>query len=37
MRDMIIEQIAEEFKGQFECIGENKQKCITFSIPIKKE
>ena len=34
---MIIEQIAEVFKGQFECIGENKQKCIIFSIPIKKE
>ena len=21
----------------FECLGENKEKCITFSVPIKKE
>ena len=29
--------MAEEFKGQFECLGENTEKYITFSIPIKKE
>ena len=29
--------LAEEFKGQFECLGENTEKYITFSIPIKKE
>ena len=25
------------FVGQFECLGENKEKYKTFSIPIKKE
>ena len=25
------------FKGQFECLGENTEKYITFSVPIKKE
>ena len=33
----IIKQLAEEFKGQFECLGENTEKYITFSVPIKKE
>ena len=33
----IIKQLAEEFKDQFECLGENRQKYITFSVPIKKE
>ena len=33
----IIKELAEEFKGQFEWLGENKEKCITFSVPIKKE
>ena len=33
----IITQLAEDFKGQFECLGENTEKYITFSIPIKKE
>ena len=33
----IIRELAEEFKGQFECLGENTEKYITFSIPIKKE
>ena len=27
----------EEFKGQFKCLGENTEKYITFSVPIKKE
>ena len=31
----IIKELAEEFKGQFECLGENTEKYITFSIPIK--
>ena len=30
-------QLAEEFKGQFECLGENTEKYITFSVPINKE
>ena len=33
----IIKELAEEFKGQFECLGENTEKYITFPIPIKKE
>ena len=30
-------QLAEEFKGQFEWLGENTEKYITFSVQIKKE
>ena len=33
----IIKELAEEFKGQFECLGENTEKYIAFSVPIKKE
>ena len=33
----IINELAKEFKGQFECLGENTEKYITFSVPIKKE
>ena len=33
----IIRELAEEFKGQFEWLGENTEKYITFSIPITKE
>ena len=33
----IIRELAKEFKGYFECIGENTEKYITFSVPIKKE
>ena len=33
----IINQLAEEFKGELNCIGENMEKCVTFSVPIKKE
>ena len=33
----IIKQLAKEFKCQFECLGENTEKYITFSVPIKKE
>ena len=29
--------MAEEFKGQFEYLGENTEKYTTFSAPIKKE
>ena len=32
----IIKELAEEFKGEFECLGENTEKYITFSVPIKK-
>ena len=33
----IIEQLAKEFEGQFECLWENTEKYITFSAPIKKK
>ena len=33
----IIKQLAEEFEGEFEFLGENTEKYITFSVPIKKE
>ena len=33
----ISTELAEEVKGQFECLGENTEKYITFSVPIKKE
>ena len=34
---LIIKELAEEFEEQFECLGENAEKYITFSIPIKNE
>ena len=33
----ILKELAEEFEGEFECLGENTEKYITFSVPIKKE
>ena len=33
----IIKQLAKEFKGKFDCLGENMEKYITFSVPIEKE
>ena len=33
----IIKKLAKELEGQFECLGENTEKYITFSVPIKKE
>ena len=33
----IIKLLAREFKGDLECLGENTEKYITFSAPIKKE
>ena len=32
----IINQLAKECKGELDCIGENMEKYITFSVPIKK-
>ena len=34
---LTIKQLAKEFDGQFECLGENTEKYITFSVPIKRE
>ena len=33
----IIKELAKESKGKFECLGENTEKYITFSVPIEKE
>ena len=33
----IIKKSAEKFKGNFECLGENTEKYITFLVPIKKD
>ena len=32
----IISELVKEFEGNFECFGENTEKYITFSVPIKK-
>ena len=32
----IIKKSAEEFEGKFECLGENTEKYITFSVRLKK-
>ena len=29
----VIKELAHEFEGQFECLGENKEKYKTFSVP----
>ena len=33
----VIKKLAEEFKSDFECLGENTENYITFSVPLKKE
>ena len=33
----IIKEIAEEFRGQFNCSGEHTEKYITFSVPVEKD
>ena len=33
----IIIKLAEQFKKQFTCLGENLEKCITFTVPLEKE
>ena len=33
----IIKELAKKFEGNFECLGENTEKYITFSVPIKKK
>ena len=34
---LIIKELAKEFKGKFKCLGENTEKHITFSVPIKND
>ena len=33
----IIKELVKEFEGNFDCLGENTEKYITFSVPIKKK
>ena len=33
----IIKELVKEFEGIFECLGENTEKYITFSAPLKKK
>ena len=33
----MLNQLAIEFKGELNCIGDNMEKYITFSVPIKKD
>ena len=33
----IIKELVKQFNGNFECLGENTEKYITFSVPIKKK
>ena len=33
----IIKELAKEFEGNFEYLGENTEKYITFSVPLKKK
>ena len=33
----IIKELAEQFKKQFTCLGENIEKYITFTVPIEKD
>ena len=33
----ITKELANEFDGKFECLGENTEKYKKFSIPIEKE
>ena len=33
----IIKELVKEFEGNFECLGENTEKYITFSVPIKRK
>ena len=33
----IIKELANEFEGELEYLEENKEKCKTFSVPVKKE
>ena len=33
----IMKELSEEFKGQFSCLGENTEKCISFQLRYKKK
>ena len=31
----IIKELAQDFEGQFDCLVENTEKYLTFSVPLK--
>ena len=33
----VIKKLVKEFEGEFECLGENTEKYITFSVLLKKK
>ena len=33
----IIKELVKEFEGNFDCLGQNTEKYITFSVPLKKK
>ena len=33
----IIKELVKKFEDNFECLGENTEKYITFSVPLKKK
>ena len=33
----VIKELVKEFDRNFECLGENTEKYITFSVPLKKK
>ena len=33
----MIKELVQELKNQFICLGENIEKCITFTVPIENE
>ena len=35
--DFIIKELVKEFEGNFDQLGENTEKYITFSVPLKKK
>ena len=34
---IIIKELVKDFHGNFACLGENTEKYITFSVPLKKK
>ena len=34
---MVTKELVKEFEGNFDCLGENTEKYITFSVPLKKK
>ena len=34
---LIINELAKEFRGNIDCLGENMEKYITFTVPLRKK